>query len=644
MLRALRCGLGLLLVAVSTGGQATDWAPLQPGLDYHSYANIEQFRVTHVEMDLRADFDAHTLRGQVGLKIKRLDPAATQLVLDTRDLTVHDVTQREVNPLGGSGKDEPPQWVNRPWHMDKADPLLGSALVIDLPPSGKSQIMLRIDYETSPTAAALGWVGAPHAAGGHPPFMVAVAGPIAARSWLPLQDTPQARFSYRAIIHTPEELRAVMTFGNDPNAKRTGQFEFNVYEEIPAAALGLAVGDLQFKATGPRSGVYAEKALLRPAAAEFADTPALMNAAEQLLGPYPWGRFDVLVAGNAFPLAAVATPRLAFVSATLLTGDKSLVSPVVGALTAAWAGESVGCATWRDAWVVQAISRHAAARVMAGVYGEARAALDELAAYDALRTALAALPPADQALALDLRNRDPTRAIGIVPAEKGRLLLAWLAARLGPERVDDFLRRYLARFAGESPTAEQFLGLLQQELLSAAPAGVDLPAVLAWVNGAGLPAEAPLPARTPWVPVDASRTAWLSGALPAAKLDTRGWTALHWVRFLDGLPPTLAPQRLAELERTFDLERNGGAVVARPWFAAVIHAGWQAPMPRLEAYLRTVGRGALIEPLYRELMSTPAGTATARRVYAGARAGYHPQVAAALDAIVKTGAENSDDE
>src|SRR5580658_9326481 len=31
-------------------------APIQPGLDYHSFANVEQFRITHLELNLRVDF------------------------------------------------------------------------------------------------------------------------------------------------------------------------------------------------------------------------------------------------------------------------------------------------------------------------------------------------------------------------------------------------------------------------------------------------------------------------------------------------------------------------------------------------------------------------------------------------------------
>ena len=61
-----------------------DLAPLQSGLDYHSFANVEQFRVTHIELDLRVDFHNKVLFGEAALEVKRLDPNATELVLDTR--------------------------------------------------------------------------------------------------------------------------------------------------------------------------------------------------------------------------------------------------------------------------------------------------------------------------------------------------------------------------------------------------------------------------------------------------------------------------------------------------------------------------------------------------------------------------------
>jgi hypothetical protein len=59
-------------------------------------------------------------------------------------------------------------------------------------------------------------------------------------------------------------------------------------------------------------------------------------------------------------------------------------------------------------------------------------------------------------------------------------------------------------------------------------------------------------------------------------------------------------------------------------------------------YLKTIGRRRLIAPLYEELMKTPAGATQAKRVFALARPGYHPQTAAAVDAIVNPPSDASE--
>ena len=82
--------------------------------------------------------------------------------------------------------------------------------------------------------------------------------PIAARGWIPLQDTPQVRVTYTAHIHTSNDVIAVMSARFDPKAKRNGEYVFEMRDAIPSYLIALAVGDLRFKETGPRTGVYAE--------------------------------------------------------------------------------------------------------------------------------------------------------------------------------------------------------------------------------------------------------------------------------------------------------------------------------------------------------------------------------------------------
>ena len=65
--------------------------------------------------------------------------------------------------------------------------------------------------------------------------------------------------------------------------------------------LALAVGDLAFRDIGPRSRVYAEPAVVDACAWEFEETESFIRVAEDLLTPYCWGRYDLLVLPGSFP-------------------------------------------------------------------------------------------------------------------------------------------------------------------------------------------------------------------------------------------------------------------------------------------------------------------------------------------------------
>ena len=638
----------LMLLAGGTAPAAaatSDLTPIQSGLDYHSFANIEQFRVTRLELDLRVDPYFKQLRGTVGLQIKRLDPTATELILDTRDLNVTDVTIKAQDVLGATSKEET-TWVSRPFHFERKDPILGSALVIELPPSKKSSLLVRIDYETSPTASALQWVGASQTAGGHTGFLFTQSEPIGARSWIPLQDTPQVRVTYKATIHTSADVLAVMSAKNDPNVKRNGLYTFDMPEAVPSYLIALAVGDLAFKATGPRTGVYAEKSVLKAAAREFADTEAMIETGETLFGRYRWERYDILVLPRSFPVGGMENPRLSFITPTIIAGDKSLVSVIAHELAHSWSGNLVSNATWRDLWLNEGFTDYLESRIVNAVYGEQREMMERVLGLRTLQNELLRLKPADQVLAIDLRGRDPDAVFSQVPYEKGRLFLTFLDARFGREHFDAFLRGYFDHFAFQSITTEQFLAYLQVNLLERFPGVVSREQVLEWVTGPGLPADAVLPVTTEFAVVDAARAGWLGGTLPVKVLKTQssGWAAQQWLYFLDAMPTALSAARMADLDRTFAFSRGANAEIGSGWFLLVIRNTYQPAYERLEEYLRSTGRRKLITPLYEELMKTPGGATQAKRVYALARPAYHPETVAAIDAIGNPHPEDADEQ
>jgi leukotriene-A4 hydrolase len=642
---AIAAGAALLLggSAALAAAAGTDLAPIQSGLDYHSFANIEQFRVTHMGLSLRADFRNKVLFGAVVLQIKRLDPNATQVVLDTRDLDVRDVSEKPSSVIGALSKSET-TWVSRPFHVDKSDPVLGSPLVIELPPSKKATETIKIEYITSPTAPGLQWLADKQTAGKHQPFMYTLSYPIGARSWIPLQDTPQVRASYSAVIYTDDDMIAVMSAKNDPKAKRNGQYSFVMQDAVPSCFIALAVGDLRFKETGPRTGVYAEKPLLDQAAKDFADTDTMLKSAEHLFGPYRFDRYDIVVMPPSFPITEVGNPGAPFVTPSAVTADRSQQAVVAQALAQVWAGGIVSVSSWRDAWIDEGLSRYMRNRLMEDAFGSQRAVAESWLELRSLRDSLDKENAGDQALAADLRGRDPGTVWRDASFEKAALFFTYLEGKFGRERFDAFLRGYFDHFLLKSVGTDEFLAYLQENLLDRSPGIVTRAQALAWVTSIGIPADALLPTSTAFDSVDASRSAWLAGKVPAKKIDTHGWETPQWVYFLSGMPETLRREQMADLDQAFGFTHSLNTQVAGGWFLLVIRNNYQPGFQRLEEYLESTGRSSLIVPLYAELVKTPAGATLAKRVYALAKPFYHARTIAAVDTIVRPDSENEDDE
>ena len=639
--------LWLLTGSAATAGApaaaGSDLAPIQTGLDYHSFANIEQFRVTRIELDLRVDFPNKVLFGAVALQVKRLDPNATQLVLDTRDLDIREVSEKPSNVLGALSKSET-TWVSRPFHFGKGDPLLGSPLVIELPPLKKSTETIKIEYVTSPTSPALQWLTDKQTAGKHHPFMYTLSYPIGARSWIPLQDTPQVRAAYTAVINTDDDVIAVMSARNDPKVKRNGEYSFAMSDPVPSCLIALAVGDLRFKETGPRTGVYAEKPVLEQAAKDFADTDTMMKSAERMFGPYRFDRYDVVVMPPSFPILEVGNPSAPFLTPTAVTGDRSQESLVAQALAQAWAGGLVSASSWRDAWINEGLSRYMRNRLIEELFGSPRAMAESWLTLRSLRDDLAKQGALDQVLAADLRGRDPG-AVGREPAfEKAGLFFTYLDVKFGRERLDAFLKGYFDHFMLKSVDTDQFLAYLKDNLLERFPGIVTREQALVWVTSTGIPGDALVPVSTAFDAVDAARSAWLSGKVPAKKIDSRGWETPQWVYFLSGMPATLRRDQLADMDQAFGFNRSTNAQVASGWFLLVIRNGYQPGYQRLEEYLASTGRSSLIVPLYAELEKTPAGATLAKRVYAASKPFYQARTVAAVDAVVRADAGSEDDE
>ena len=596
------------------------WAmPSQDELiDPFTYANYADVRVTNVDLDLDVLFDEKVLSGTAELSFERINPAATELVLDANDLAIS-----KVETLSSDA------WFDTAFTLGEDDPVKGSRLEIALPDAAEK---VRVTYRTSPEAEGLQWLAPEQTAGKTHPFLFSQFQPLLARTMAPLQDTPAVRITYAAHLRTPPELIALMSARQDQSGDRDGDYTFKMSQPVPSYLLALVVGDVGFEAINDHIGVYAEDYILAASAAEFEDTPAMEEANAALYGPYRWGRYDMIVLPPSFPFGGMENPRLSFLTPTLVAGDKSLTNVVAHELAHSWSGNLVTNATWRDAWLNEGFTSYVENRVMEALYGEGRAVMERALDLEKLKTAVEeAERPALTALKMPADLAHPDDAFSQVSYAGGMFFLKFLEERFGREAFDPFVRSYFDEFAFQSITTEDFLAYFEDNLWSENPDAVTKAEIDAWIFEPGLPDTIENPQSDAFDRVSAQQDAWLGGG-DVNGIETSAWTTHEWLHFINTLPSDLSLDNFAALDTRFNLSESQNAEIAYAWYMQAIAAGYEPAFEPLNRFLMRVGRGKFIYRLYQSLADHDR-RAWAEAVYARARPGYHPIAQRRIDAI-----------
>ncbi len=590
--------------------------------DEFSYAEPDKVKITDLALDLAIDFDSKQIAGTATYTLKWLQPEANALVLDTRDLTI--------DKIQGAGKDG--QWSPLKYTLADKDKLLGSKLTIQAP---ERNTTVRVTYKTSPDASGLQWLSPAMTQGKQQPFMFSQSQQIHARSWVPLQDTTQVRFTYSAHVTSPSDAMVLMSADNDPKAPRDGDYTFKMPQAIPSYLLAIAAGDLVFKPISKRAGVWAEPGMVDKAAKEFEDTEKMMQVAEKLYGPYRWGRYDILVLPPSFPYGGMENPRLTFATPTVIVGDKSLVSLVAHELAHSWSGNLVTFSTSRDAWLNEGFTSYVENRIIEALYGQEQANMESVISRDELREEFTDDNKPLQVLATkpgELPNPDDNLT-GTVYT-KGAWFLQFLEQRFGRDHFDAFLRGYFDHFAFQSITTAQFVAYAKTHLLDKYPGTVSQVEFDQWIYEPGIPSTAPQVRSQRFSIVDAARIAWDgSDKLPVKSL-TSQWGTQEWVHFLEGLPDKLSPARMESLDAAYQFTGTPNGEIAQRWYPLAVRSGYHAADDAMAEFMQRVGRRKLIMPIYAALVKTPQGLAFAKDVFAKARPGYHPITTGSVEATI----------
>lgn len=607
----------LLLATAASPALAQKVAPIlttPEARDVLTNARPAEARVTHVDLDLDVDFDSRTIGGTATLNVLAAK-GAKEIVLDAVDLKIAAITDEKGNKL--------PHAIGPN----------GSALTIQL--NGAKKI--RIDYRSGPNASALQWLTPEQTLGKAKPFLFSQGQAINNRSWIPTQDSPGIRQTWRATVRVPEGLVAVMsaraeTPAGIPVAGGKRAFRFVMDNPVPPYLIAIAAGDLKFKPIGPRSGVWSEPGMLDAAVAEFGDVEKMIDAAQALYGPYRWGRYDMLVLPPSFPYGGMENPNLTFLTPTLLTGDRSNTDVVAHELAHSWSGNLVTNATWADGWLNEGFTTYFENRIMESLYGKERAAIYSDLDYAGM---VRDVKNAGGETAKSTRlHGDPGDGAGQLDYLKGSTFLRTIEYTVGRAKWDVYLKGYFDRYAFQPQTSAGFLADLRKQLIKGDKALEAKLQLDRWVFEPGIPSNAVHVKSATLAQVDAMLAAFNAGG-PASAIKTEGWQTQQWKRLLDGLPRQQSAARLRELDDALGLTRSTNAYIQSAWFDLAIANRYDPIVPALEEYLTRVGRNLLVTPLYRGLKAQGDwGMPIAQRIFDKAKPGYHPVTVVAVTRIL----------
>jgi leukotriene-A4 hydrolase len=424
-------------------------------MDPNSLSNIDKIKINHISIQLTVDFFKKMLIGFVDLSLEILENNTQEIILDTKNLTIHKIIEPS------TGKD-------LKYSFKEEHPIFGKPLHISLPKIfNKGEIVqnvIRIEYNSNPDSSAIQWLEPSQTAGKKYPYLFTQCQAIHCRTFIPCQDAPSVKATYDAIIKVQSPLTAVMSAIslNNDNIKidEHGMRIFQFKQDIPMSSylIALAVGELEYREIGPRTRIWSEKSMVDLGAYEFAETETFLKIGEELLGPYVWQRYDILLLPPSFPYGGMENPCLTFVTPTLLAGDRSNADVIAHEISHSWTGNLVTNKTWEHFWLNEGMTVYTERKIYGKLYGEKMRHFKSMIGWKCLMDSINEFGKENPLTALvpKLEGIDPDDAFSSVPYEKGFCFLFYLENLVGMENFEKFLKSYIYKFKFDCITSELF--------------------------------------------------------------------------------------------------------------------------------------------------------------------------------------------
>ncbi|KAI9486963.1 MAG: peptidase family M1-domain-containing protein [Benjaminiella poitrasii] len=603
-------------------------------VDLSTQANLDQIKTTHIHLNWNVDFEKQNLHGNVVLDLVTLIDNVDKIILDTSYLDIKTVTFGE---------------QNLKFQVAERYASLGSALTIDLPKVEKAgtNFQIKIDYATTENCTAVQFLTPKQTLGGKHPYLFSQSEPIHGRAMIPCQDSPSVKLTYSASVksYLPVVMSALLT-GIDEDTDGLKTYHFSQKTTIPSYLIAIAVGNLVGREIGPRSTVWCEPEMVEQAAWEFADTESFVATGEDLLTPYEWGRYDLLVLPPSFPYGGMENPCLTFVTPTLLAGDKSAVNVIAHEISHSWMGNLVTTNSWKHYWLNEGWTVFIERKILGRLYGEATRQFEALSGLKALQESVDLFGKDSPKTVLnpDLRGgADPDDFFSKVPYEKGFNFLYHIEKVVGgPAIFEPYMKAHVEHFASKSISTEEWKEFLFNYMEKThGPTMIEKLNTIdfnTWINKPGMP------------PVDPNFDTTLADAcINLAKRwnearesedlssfsvkDIENFSAGQKIVFLEKLTDTKPlPHRLIEkMDELYNFTPNHNADLRLRWQQLCLMTSYEPIYPEVVKFITEQGRMKFVRPLYRLLHQAKNGAQLAVDTYLQHKSFYHPIAAQLIE-------------
>jgi leukotriene-A4 hydrolase len=580
--------------------------------DPASYTDLSQGKIKHIDFHISVDFSSRTF--DIKARYQLQEPVHGSLFLDSFkiDLKEAKANGRELE-----------------WEFDPEDEILGQRLHLK---GFEGDSTFTLKFRTSPEARALQWLDESQTVGGKHPFLFSQCQAIHARSIFPCQDSPSVRFTYSAEVEVPQELVAAMAAEQiEVQEGKQTTFLFKMPQPIPSYLFALGIGNLAFQELGPRTGIYAEPQTIEAAAWEFAENETKIVEAEKLLGPYLWGRYDLLVLPPSFPYGGMENPRLTFLTPTAILGTRGQTSLISHELAHAWTGNLVTNATWQDFWLNEGWTTYAETRITEILEGidskDLHLAFNEKELIKIMERVGMNSPQTGLKLP---DEKDVDSFATSIPYYKGCFFLQECEYAVGRERFDDFIQKYMTDFQFQSLTTEAFLDFLKAEL----PEVFEKVDVHKWIYEPGLTEERHKPKSYLFDEVQQTLSDYEKGIKPN-KEQIQNWHRYQVMSFLQGLPKKISVEDCQYFDDILELEKRNDVAFFSFFYVICIMSGYEAILPRVEQFMANIGRMLYVLPIVRAMIETDWSRGYIRPLFERVRNRHHQITVNAIEGLLK---------